>query len=378
MGEEREDLTGGRNAITPGGHRFVMIWAVCLLLLYVAGAFFGAAKLRGYSAESAKIREARMKSLTLELNAKAPVLPFPSGARQVDVLVGGSINRIGEFALRESAMTADFNLWFRWNSDAVKPGEGFRIVNGQILEKENVESSRIGKERYVEYHLVARMTEDFDASRFPFGENGFYILVEDNSKGAEPLRYVADRQGSGIRPEAVPRGLNLVGFLADTRIGGIHRSGRVIPGPLNKIKGARSQFILAMLVVPDGIGLYQKFFQALFASVAVALIALYIKPIHVDCRFGLPVGGFFAAVGNNIFVGTLLPNADRLTLSDMVNATGLFTIFLILVQSVISLHIYDTMGSERLSRSFDRVSFAVFLIGYVAVNLTLPISARPL
>jgi len=377
MDEERTDLTESRNTITPGGQRFVVIWAICLLLLYVVGLSFGAAKLRGYAAESAKIREARIASLTMEQNAKAPDLKFPSSAKSVDVLVGGSINRIGEFSLRESAMTADFNLWFRWNSDAVNPGKGFRIVNGQILKQENVESSRSGKEHYVEYHIVARMTEDFDALRFPFGENGLFIQVEDDTHGAEALRYVADKQGSGIDPEAMPRGVNLTRFLADTKIG-IHKSGQKRPGPADSTWKARSQFILGMLVVPDSIGIYQKLFQALLASVALALIALFIKPTHVDCRFGLPVGGFFTSVGNNIFVGTLLPHSDRLALTDMVNATGLFTIFFILLQSVISLHIYDTMGNEKLSRFFDRVSFAVFLIGYVALNLALPISARPL
>ena len=377
MDEERTDFTERRNTFTPGGQRFVVIWAVCLLFLYVVGLSFGVTKLRGYAAEPAKIREARIASPTMELNARAPDLKFSSSAKSVDVLVGGNINRIGEFSLKESAMTADFNLWFRWNSDAVNPGKGFRIVGGQILQQENVESSSRGKEHYVEYHLVARMTEGFDATRFPFGENGLFILVEDDTHGAEALRYVADKKGSGIDPEAMPRGLKLTRFLADTKIG-IHKSGQKRPGPADSTWKTRSQFILAMLVVTDGIGLYQKFFQALFASIAVALIALYIKPTHVDCRFGLPVGGFFTSVGNNIFVGTLLPHADRLTLADMVNATGLFTIFFILLQSVISLHIYDTMGNERLSRFFDRVSFAVFLLGYVAVNLALPISARPL
>jgi hypothetical protein len=52
-------------------------------------------------------------------------------------------------------------------------------------------------------------------------------------------------------------------------------------------------------------------FQALFASVAIALIVFFIKPIHVDPRFGLGVGAFFAAVGNNIFVGSMLPPAHR-------------------------------------------------------------------
>jgi len=377
MDEERTDLTERRNTITPGGYQFIIIWAICLLILYVVGASFGVAKLRGYAAESAKTREARIASPTMDLKAKAPDLKFPSGAKSIDVLVGGSINRIGEFAMKESAMTADFNLWFRWNSDAVNPGKAFRIVNGQILQQENVDSSHSGKEHYVEHHIVARMTEDLDALRFPFGENGLFIQVEDDTHWAEALRYVADKQGSGINPKAMPTGMKLTRFLAVTKIG-IHKSGQKRPGPADSNLKAHSQFILAMLVVPDSIGIYQKLFQALFASIAVALIALFIKPIHVDCRFGLPVGGFFTCVGNNIFVGTLLPHSDRLALTDMVNTTGLVTIFFILLQSVISLHIYDTIGNERLSRLFDRVSFAVFLLGYVVVNLALPISARPL
>jgi len=54
---------------------------------------------------------------------------------------------------------------------------------------------------------------------------------------------------------------------------------------------------------------------------------------------------------------------------------GLATIFLTLVQSTISLYQYDTMGLEKLSRLFDRVSFTVFLVGYVAVNIALPLAA---
>ena len=131
-----------------------------------------------------------------------------------------------------------------------------------------------------------------------------------------------------------------------------------------------------MLVFPPSTALYIKMFQALFASVAVALIALFIKPSMIDCRFGLPVGGFFASVANNIFVGGILPPGEGVTLTAMVNTIGLATIFLILVQSTISLYIEDTMRQERLWIFFDRVSFVVFLIGYAAVNLMLPLAAR--
>ena len=93
-------------------------------------------------------------------------------------------------------------------------------------------------------------------------------------------------------------------------------------------------------------------------------------------RLALPVGAFFAAVSNNIFVATLLPPAERVTLVQMINAISIATIFLTLVQSAISLYLMDSMGRDRFSRVFDRVSFVVLGFGYAGLNLILPLAAR--
>jgi len=368
-------MTEGYRAMPPGEYRFVILWAVGLLLLYAVGGYFGAGLLREYAAETARTRQALIASATTEPNRREPTSQLPVGAKPVAVTAGGRINDIGEFSLRESGWTADFNLWFNWSGDAVKPGAGFRVVNGEILKREKVDSYHRGTEHYEEYHVVARITKHFDASRFPFAEEGLFIQIEDATQGAEALRYVADERNSSVATEAMPRAVKLTGFLVGTRIGSF-RSGRVDPGHADGMIKVRSQLFLAMLGKPDSMGVYIKTFQALFAAVAVALIVLFIKPIHVDPRFGVPVGGFFAAVGNNIYVGAILPHSDRHTLADMVNATGLLTIFLILVQSAVALFIEDSLNNERLRRLFDHVSFAVFLLGYLAVNIVLPLAAR--
>ena len=59
----------------------------------------------------------------------------------------------------------------------------------------------------------------------------------------------------------------------------------------------------------------------------------------------------------------------------MVNYIGLVTIFFTLLQSTISLYLFDTRGYEKLSRLFDHVSFVAFFIGFTVVNLVLPIAA---
>jgi hypothetical protein len=376
MEEDRAHPTGSRDAITPGGYRFVILWVIGLLFLYSAGACFGALLLHSYAAEAAKIRKTRTESTFVEMKKQEHETLGLSRKKPVTVTVGCSINRIGEFELKDFAWTADFNLWFTWRGAALNPDKSFRIVDGQILQQEKGGTYRRGDEHYEEHHVVARITRPFDASRFPFGEDVLVLQVEDAAHGAEELRYAADTQGSLIDPGALPRGLKLIRTAAIVKYSS-YGTGWGKPGPAGGNKEVRSKFIFAMLVVPKALGIYQKLFQALFASVAVALVALYIKPILVDSRFGLPVGGFFASVSNNIFVGSLLPHSDRLTLSDMVNTSSLLTIFLVLVQSVISLYLFDSLGREKLSRLFDRVSFAVFLIGYVAVNLALPIAASP-
>ena len=122
---------------------------------------------------------------------------------------------------------------------------------------------------------------------------------------------------SGVGAEAMPRNTHL----ARTLVGVTTRSDAAG-------LAARSQFFFAMVVAADSIQMYLSLFQALFAAVAVAFIVFFIKPTHVDPRFGLPVGGFFAAVGNNIFVSSQLPASDRVSLANLTSAFGLVTIFL--------------------------------------------------
>jgi hypothetical protein len=286
------------------------------------------------------------------------------------------INRIGEFAVKESSWSADFDIWFRWSGDGIKPGENFQVVNGQIDQREKQDTHVSGGQHYERYRVKARLTKFFDASRFPFSDQGLTIQVEDSAHKAERLRYVADEQESGINRSGVPQVLKITKSLAMVKVHS-YKSTRGDPQLSSNAADVRSRFTFGMLVSPPGSVSYLKMFQALFVSVAIGLIVFFIKPIHVDPRFGLGIGALFAAVGNNIFVGSMLPPAEGITLVAMINAIGLATIFLTLVQSAISLYIEDTLGQEKLRRFFDKVSFVVFFMGYAVVNLFLPLAARP-
>jgi hypothetical protein len=365
-----------RDTITLRAYRLVALWAVGILLLYAIGGYFGIRQLQRYKAETEKLRQGMIGAPMTEQVVPLTEPTLPAKSKPVDVHVGMYINRIGEFAVKESSWSADFDIWFRWSGDGIKPGENFQVVNGQIDQREKQDTHVSGGQHYERYRVKARLTKFFDASRFPFSDQGLTIQVEDSAHKAERLRYVADEQESGINRSGVPQVLKITKSLAMVKVHS-YKSTRGDPQLSSNAADVRSRFTFGMLVSPPGSVSYLKMFQALFVSVAIGLIVFFIKPIHVDPRFGLGIGALFAAVGNNIFVGSMLPPAEGITLVAMINAIGLATIFLTLVQSAISLYIEDTLGQEKLRRFFDKVSFVVFFMGYAVVNLFLPLAARP-
>jgi hypothetical protein len=300
----------------------------------------------------------------------APEACVSSAGEPIDVAVGIRINRISAFSLRESTWRADFDIWFRWSGDRVKPGENFQVVNGEVdhLEREEIYAS--GSEHYERFNIRADLAINLDASRFPFSDQVLGIQVEDRADGAEYLRYIPDEKDSGISRLGIPPSLKITRTGAFVKLYG-YQSRRGDPQMPEGRADVHSRFVFAFLAVPPGAGLFFALSQALFASIAISFIVFFIKPTQVDPRFGLGVGAFFAAVGNNIYVASTLPFSSQISLSSMINGIGLATIFLTLVQSTVSLYLFDIKGRERLSRFFDHTSFAAFLVGYAAVNLIL-------
>jgi hypothetical protein len=349
---------------------FVALWAAGILLFYSTVGILGTSKLRQYRAQTEHMRHAWFASEMTGGSAATPVSdPIPAAATPVAVSV--RVNRVGDFSLREGRWDTNFDITFRWKGDAIDPGSTFQIVNGEILSRQKEVSETVDGERYERYVVRARMEHPFDPTRFPFSEAELIVAIEDASHSARELSYNVHGSGMRIGAQAISKGLKIAKTYVGTRLYNY--------GPEDGAPSAggevHSRFIFAMFVQPRGREIYTKMFQALFASVAIALVVFFIKPTFVDPRFGLGVGAFFAAIGNNIFLVSLLPPADRVTLTDMVNLIGLVTIFLTLVQSTISLHFCDT-DRWRLSRFLDHMSFPLFVLGYLVVNIVLPFAAK--
>ncbi len=224
------------------------------------------------------------------------------------------------------------------------------------------------------YRVVARITKFFDVSRFPRDDHVLTINIENPASERRELLFVADKESSGVSSRVRIPGYSTYqeAILEKPHA---YRSTHGDPRLAAGTEKVQSQLRMGLWIHRQDFGFYLKMFVALFVAVGVALLAFFIKPTDVDPRFGLGVGALGAVIVNTYVTSSLVPDTGVMTLADIVNHVGVITIFLSLMQSAISLYLYEKRGKKTLSRLFDRVSFLIFLPGYLVINLVLPWAA---
>jgi hypothetical protein len=372
MSDEPNPQVDERDTITAAERRNIWIWAIMLVVLFAVGALVTAGAVYKNKLAAIERHSERMNPDVGEGGTKPPSTSLPAGANPVRA--GIYVDRIIDLSVKEASWTVDFYLWFRWNGTAVDPGEKIQIVDGTIESKEKADEHTSGDERYVLYRVVAKITKFFDVSRFPRDDHILTINIESPASERQELLFVADKESSGVSSRVRMAGYSTYrqAILEKPHAyRSTHGDPRLAPGT----EKVQSQLRMGIWIQRQGSGFYFKMFVALFVAVGVALIAFFIKPTDVDPRFGLGVGALGVAIVNTYVTSTLVPDTGVMTLADIVNHIGLVTIFLSLMQSAISLYLYERKGKKTLSRLFDRVSFVIFLAGYSVINLVLPWAA---
>ncbi len=298
---------------------------------------------------------------------------LPANSTPTKVLTGIYVDRIKDLSLSDSSWTGDFYLWFKWNGSDVNPGENFQVIDGSIENSNLVDNYTNGTQHYQIYYVTANVSDFFDISRFPLDDQFLYIEIEDKKTERPDLIYVPDNESSTINPNVIVQGYD-ISKMAVIEKPHIYNTSFGDPR-LSQEPTSYSQLRAGIALSRPNIGFYFRLFIGLFIAVAAALVALFIKPTNAEPRFGLGAGALFVAIANNIIVSGLIPKTGSLTLADMVNDLGLLVILITIIESTISLHIYDVNGEKRLSRKLDIFSFIALLMIYIIVNAAIIIAA---
>jgi hypothetical protein len=315
-----------------------------------------------------------------------PNLPDP-GAEPIEevatdharrVTIGMYLENIGSVSLHDSTWSAVLDVWCRWQdadaSDTFNPFEHLVAVDGAITDSTLLSHVDDGRDHYELRRLAVTFTKTFRIRTFPVDDHLLMASFENSAHTRRELLFVPDQADTAISHRAFLPNYRIVRSLV-VENPHTYKTSRGRSDIDEDHRRTYSQPRFVILIDRGGIGLFAKMFQALFVSVAVALLTSFIKPTHVDPRFGLGVGGLFAVVANAYVVGSLSPETNDFSLADVVNLLGIVTILLSLAQSTMSLHVYENLDQPALSRRFDRASFQVTLGGFLVALTMLLIAA---
>lgn len=278
------------------------------------------------------------------------------------VVVGSYINQITGLNLKDKQVTVDFYVWFRWDADDINPLDSFEVMNGTISSKEPTPLRKIKDQNYISARIHAVLNQAWDISRFPLDKQSIRIEIEDNDRTVENLVYVADTENTEVNPDIDIAGYNVT----KTTAGIMEKTYRTNYGDISLPKAHESRFsrfVQEVQIDRPNTVYYFKTFSTIFISCLVAFLAFLVKPVDLDPRFGLGIGALFAVVASYFIVAGELPHSTGFTLSDKINMVSMGLIFLSLLQSSVSLMIYERDAARAVR--LDRLSVIVFPIAYV-------------
>ncbi len=361
-------------SVTRGGRTFLIVWSTALVLVFIGLGVPTVVMVNRYRVESNVRHNARIDRFAVEPGRTPPEDTLPAEAKPRQVTVGIYLEGIAAISILESSWSPVMYVWFKWKGDDMHPGETFRLVDGEISSKEKLDEVVHNGEHYALYLVKAQLTKYFDDSRFPADDHLLTIAIEDGKLPWSELEYVADMTGTNISSRAKMPGYRIykTGMVVKPHT---YKSGFGDPRRATESRRTCSQLIYGIWNRRPGLGTWFKVFIGLYAAIAISMLAFFIKPTDVDPRFGLGVGGFFGAVANTLVAAAMVPDSGLFALMDVVNGLGMITIFLSIVQSTISLYLYDIRGEVALSRLYDRISFVILGLGYVTVNILIVVYA---
>jgi L-asparagine transporter-like permease len=117
-----------------------------------------------------------------------------------------------------------------------------------------------------------------------------------------------------------------------------------------------------------------KIFIGMYIAFLISMLSFTPHPAELEPRFGLPVGGLFAAVGNKYIIDSLLPETSSFTLVDTLHSLTFLAIFMTLLVSAMALKLHDKQKNEECLRLNKRGS-RIIISSYLILNLFFIIKA---
>ncbi len=305
----------------------------------------------------------RLASLCSVLGAVA----FSLAAQPDTVRIGLYVNDIYDVNLSEKSFSAQFWVWFNYLDSALQPLETLEFPNAKELSESLSFTEKKGNVWWGGKRITATLKKDWDIRRFPFDVQKMVIELEESDRDTSSLVYVADKENTRIDPKLGLSNWQIERFELSASV---RQYATTYGDPTLTGSSAYAHADFVLYIRRKTLGLFFSLFTGMYVSFFISWLVFFIDPVDVDPRFGLSVGGLFAAVGNKYIVDSILPQSTTFTLVDKLHILTYFFLLLCIVLSVASLRLWKNGNLEASSR-FDRRSWMVILFSYIIANVWL-------
>lgn len=303
-----------------------------------------------------------MKSLLVGLFVFVTTLSF---AQTPDtVRAGVYIISVHDINFRDKEYTLRFWMWFVYDNPEFDFTKQLDLPNAKDIEIQETIYDSLGNKTWAIMKMKCTMKQNWNVHDFPFDQQRLKMHIENTLFDKRRLVFLPDTVGSSLDPEDAIDGWNVSNFSVEESEND-YLTGF---GDTSSKSQNFSSFDVYIGLERSALGMFFKIFLGMYIAFMIATISFTPHPSEMEPRFGLPVGGLFAAVGNKYIIDSLLPESSVFTLVDSLHALTFIGIFGILLVSAIALKQYDN-GKKELAERTNRRGARVVITAYVIGNL---------
>jgi hypothetical protein len=282
------------------------------------------------------------------------------------VQVGAYVLSVHDINFRDKEYTARFWLWFLYDNPEFDFAKQLDMPTAKSFDQSPPINDSLNGHLYSIMKMKATMKEKWNVEDFPFDQQHLSMQIENTQYDIGSLVFKPDLKGSRFSHTEAIDGWTIRDFKVSTRTN-LYETGFGDSSP-GRNPQTFSAFLVEMNLERNALGLFMKIFLGMYIAFLIAMISFAPEPWEHDARFGLPVGGLFAAVGNKYIIDSILPESSTFTLVDTLHTLTFLSIFSILLVSAICLRLYDNGKKEECLRLNKIGSRAVALL-YVLANV---------
>jgi hypothetical protein len=308
-----------------------------------------------------------MKSISLTCLLLLSSLHF-AFAQPDTVKVGSYVISVHDINFRDKEYTMRFWLWFLYKNPDFDFSTQLDIPNAKSIDKPEIITDSIDGKKWVIMKMKANMKESWSVVDFPFDHQHLKVQIENTLFDNNSLIFEPDVKGSTFDKSEAIDGWEITNFSVRT-ITNDYETGFGDPRPERSLQHF-SAFLIEMDIDRNAWGLFLKIFIGMYIAFLISIISFTVEVSELDPRFGLPVGGLFATVGNKYIIDSILPETSAFTLVDTLHTLTFLAIFGTLLVSAISLYQYDR-GDIATAKHYNNIGRRYIISLYVLANIIL-------